>query len=307
MSRLSRRRDTAVAGLVLVYHGLVERPGSARPLLHEIPLAAFRAQLAYLRRHFEVVRVSELAAGRERGERFRVALTFDDDLQSHISLAAPVLDDARLPAAFFLTGGPLGGPFRRWWHDLADAESEDRWSSMVAALAADWPWAAACTGPRELAKTIKGLAPGDRDCIERRLRELGTGAGSDVGIDREAVAALRSAGFEIGFHTRDHHPLTTLDDDQLHLAMRAGRDELESAAHSLLEAIAYPHGAADLRVAAAARAAGFKLGYMTGGRPIRCDDPPLLLDRIDPVAFGDGAGRFALALSRALAAGPDRW
>ena len=252
-------------------------------------------------------RPRSLAVGRERGGRFRVALTFDDDLRSHISLAAPVLDHAGLPATFFLTGGALGGPFRRWWHDLADAESEDRWSSMVAALAADWPWAAGCTRPRELAKTIEALAPGDRDCIERRLRELGTGAGSDVGVDREAVAALRSAGFEIGFHTRDHHPLTTLDDDQLHVAMRAGHDELESAAQSLLEAIAYPHGAADLRVAAAARAAGFKLGYMTGGRPIRRDDPPLLLDRIDPAAFGDGAGRFALALSRALTAGPDRW
>ena len=69
---------------------------------------------------------------------------------------------------------------------------------------------------------------------------------------------LARAGFEIGFHTRDHRPLPELTDDELARALVDGRAALEEAAGRRLRVLAYPHGSADERVAAAARSAGHR-------------------------------------------------
>ena len=89
-------------------------------------------------------------------------------------------------------------------------------------------------------------------------------------------------GGEIGFHTRDHDRLPTLSDDALARAMRAGVADLSAAAGAPLRAIAYPHGDADERVAAAARDARFACGYTTSGVAVRADTDPFLMGRLYP-------------------------
>jgi peptidoglycan/xylan/chitin deacetylase (PgdA/CDA1 family) len=64
----------------------------------------------------------------------------------------------------------------------------------------------------------------------------------------------------IGFHTCRHHYLPLLENEELPTALEEGRAELEELTGPLT-VVAYPHGAADERVAAAARAAGFAVGY----------------------------------------------
>lgn len=49
-------------------------------------------------------------AARRPGERFRLALTFDDDLSSHHRLVAPLPREFGMPATFFPAGATLDGP-----------------------------------------------------------------------------------------------------------------------------------------------------------------------------------------------------
>jgi peptidoglycan/xylan/chitin deacetylase (PgdA/CDA1 family) len=114
----------------------------------------------------------------------------------------------------------------------------------------------------------------------------------------EQVGALAGAGFEIGFHTREHPPLPELGDDALARALDDGRSALAAAAGRPLRTIAYPHGRADERVAAAARAAGYSDGFGGPGRSVTACSDRLLLGRTELLL--EDAGSFARALASGL-------
>jgi peptidoglycan/xylan/chitin deacetylase (PgdA/CDA1 family) len=134
--------------------------------------------------------------------------------------------------------------------------------------------------------------------VAKRLRSLAGPDPPDARMPPEDVRALVAAGCELGFHTRDHEPLPTLDDDALSQALTDGRTALEALAGRPLETVAYPHGRTDERVTAAARAAGFAAGFTIVPEAVRPETDPLLQGRLLP-SF-DSAGHFALQLARRL-------
>jgi peptidoglycan/xylan/chitin deacetylase (PgdA/CDA1 family) len=81
-------------------------------------------------------------------------------------------------------------------------------------------------------------------------------------MDWEDLRELAGRGWEIGTHTRTHRRLTQLDDADLTDELESSRFECERELCEPCRSIAYPYGAVDERVAAAARAAG----YLTGAR-----------------------------------------
>jgi peptidoglycan/xylan/chitin deacetylase (PgdA/CDA1 family) len=275
--RLSRRR----LGLVLVYHAVAVRGGD--PGLELVPahaLGAFERQLRHLAARYRVVDASDIldaVAARRGGERYPVAITFDDDLASHAALALPALERRGLHATFFLCGASLDGPSEFWWERLQRVFADD------------------ATRAGSIHEEAAVLARAPAPVRAEVLSALGDGGGSaDAGTSAADVRALVAAGMPIGFHTLRHELLTRLDDAGLAAAVREGRAELETAAGARLESIAYPHGDKDDRVLAAAADAGFTAGFSVAGRPVRADDVPLSIPRIVPTHRS--LGHFALQL-----------
>jgi peptidoglycan/xylan/chitin deacetylase (PgdA/CDA1 family) len=233
-------------------------------------------------------------AERRRGDRFPVAITFDDDLASHRRVAMPVLSRLRLPATFFVSGAGLSGPHSFWWERLQSAVDA---GAPVAELLPTPVAAGVAPGIHDLASAIGALPPGERDAVAERLGAWGTDHGQAT-LGEHDVRQLAGAGFEIGSHTLRHDFLPGLDDAALARAMADGRDRLAAIAGRELRTIAYPHGAADRRVAAAARAAGYTTGFTTLPVAVLSGDDPLLLGRLEP-SFAS-AGRFALRLVLSL-------
>ena len=280
--RLSSRRQ----GIAVVYHGLSARGGDPElELVAPHATDVFERQVRHLARTYRVVPAAELrraAAERRRGARFPAAITFDDDLASHVELALPILRRLGVSATFCLTGATLSGPHSFWWQRLQqalDAEPSrlpDLFDALGARRTAD-------TDPRaihELARLVEALDVRSREAFASTLPDAP--ASADVGISPGGVHALASAGMAIGLHTRRHDPLPPLADDALAVAFTQGRDELELAAGQRLVVVAYPHGRADRRVAGVARAAGFTAGYTGAPVPVHAADDPLLLGRITP-------------------------
>jgi peptidoglycan/xylan/chitin deacetylase (PgdA/CDA1 family) len=150
-----------------------------------------------------------------------------------------------------------------------------------------------------IGRAAEDLPPQQRDDWSEKLAEAARAGPDGAGLRAAAVRRLVGAGQSIGFHTRRHDALTTLTDEQLATAMQTGRDELEALAGARLGVIGYPHGRADERVADAARAASFDLGYTTAEEAITPATPPFLLGRINPSYRS--TGHFALQVVRALA------
>ena len=253
-------------------------------------------------RSYRVVPASELLAAvraRRWGQRIPVAITFDDDLPCHLDHAAPILRDEGATATFFLTGIGLEGPGAFWWERLERAFDEGVIDSEgVRALTGLEPVPGA-TGARAFAPAIQQLPPPEKERVSQALLERLGGDPQDTGLRAGQIRQLADQGFEIGFHTRDHDELTSLGDDALERAMVEGRDAVERAAGRSLATIAYPHGAADERVATAAREAGYTAGFTTTSEAIDERTNPLLIGRLYPTY--DSADRFALTLARALA------
>jgi peptidoglycan/xylan/chitin deacetylase (PgdA/CDA1 family) len=291
------RRSDARVGVALVYHAVGEPGGDARrELLPALAATLFEEQLRYLTSRYTLVPASallEATSNRGIGGRFPVAITFDDDLRSHVDFAAPLLARVGATATFFLSGSSPDGSNRFWWERLQEAFDRGLDPPRVKA------------GParptiHELAREIEAL-PADRiDTLDARLRAMVGPDPPDAGLRSDDVAGLVSDGFEIGFHTRRHRRLPGLTDEELAQAMREGRAELEAIVGHPLTTIAYPHGRSDERVAAAARAAGFIFGFTGEGRPVAPDGDPLLLGRVSPSY--SSVGELAFDVARAIAA-----
>jgi peptidoglycan/xylan/chitin deacetylase (PgdA/CDA1 family) len=296
LRRLSGRR----AGLAVVYHVVADANLSApQRLLPSVEPRVLDAHLRHLRAHYEVVppsRLLDAVRSRRRGDRFPVAVTFDDDLRSHVAAALPVLQRLHVPAAFFLSGRSLDRPLAPWWDRLERAAALG--VGDLAEVALGEPVAGGEPTVTELAETITSLPPDERDLVSSRLGRAAGPDPEDAGLRSSDVHRIAAAGFEVGFHTLRHDALPRLDDERLEQALTDGRETLAAVAVRELTMLAYPHGLADSRVGAAARAAGYDLGFT--GRPevVTASTDPLRLGRFD--AAGRSPLSFALLLVRSI-------
>ena len=300
------RARGAPAGAALCYHRIGDPQGRAGyQLVPALGTRLFAEQLAMLAARFALVTAAQLpaaAAARRRGGRIPLAVTFDDDLACHADVTLDLLVGHGVPATFFIGGAALDGPRPFFWEALQAA--------LDGGLAADDPLLPRVPDPggrggaHRLAAAIRGLPRGERDALTAALAAR-AGGPPEPGLREGGVRRLVEAGFEVGFHTRDHEDLERLGDRELGAALRDGRERLEAIAGRRLTTIAYPFGIAGPRVAAAARAAGFEAGYTLEPEPLRPGGDALLIGRFQP-SFAS-AGHTAMELARPLAgitAGP---
>ena len=294
--RLSSRK----AGVALMYHSVDRRAGDpARELVPPHEAGLFERQVRHVARHYDVVRADTLldaVRSRRRGQRFPAAITFDDDLACHATIAAPVLRDLGVSGTFFLSGASLDGPFSFHFERLQRAydTSGPEVAAVVMNGTTDRP---APVTLHALGTAMVEMTPEDRDDAAERLLALAGPDPEGAGMRRAHVRALVDAGMTVGFHTRRHDPLTGLTDTQLAEAMESGRSELAEAAGAPVDTIGYPHGRADERVAAAAGAAGYRIGYSTRRAPVTPHSNPLLLGRFGPSLRSVGALALELAFT----------
>jgi peptidoglycan/xylan/chitin deacetylase (PgdA/CDA1 family) len=74
----------------------------------------------------------------------------------------------------------------------------------------------------------------------------------------DELRGLRDGGWEVGSHTRSHPRLPEIDDAALDTELAGSRVDCEAGLGAPCDSIAYPYGAVDERVVAAAGRAGYR-------------------------------------------------
>ena len=299
------RCSKRAAGVAVLYHSTAQPVRDPElEIVPPHPPRLFAAQLRHLRRWYRVVDAADLLEAiseRRRFGRFPVAITFDDDLPEHVTVALPILERNGLQATFFLCGKSLDAPFSFWWERLQRAMDVDGRRAVELVAARSPERVTTDSAVHELAQAIEDLTPTQRAVLADDLGALVGPDPEDAGLRASGVQRLARAGMTIGFHTMHHDPLDSLDHEELSRALRNGRDRLAAVAGSDPAVIAYPHGRTNLAVAEAARSAGFRIGFSAAGLPARPDDHPLLIPRITPSyrSVGHFAAQLVLCLRSA--------
>jgi peptidoglycan/xylan/chitin deacetylase (PgdA/CDA1 family) len=95
---------------IVMYHYVRPLEQTRYPGIKGLRVAEFKAQLAYIRRHYQPVTVLDVVhhlTSRERLPPNAALLTFDDGYLDHYTYVFPLLDEAGLQGAFFPPVNPI--------------------------------------------------------------------------------------------------------------------------------------------------------------------------------------------------------
>jgi peptidoglycan/xylan/chitin deacetylase (PgdA/CDA1 family)/SAM-dependent methyltransferase len=285
-----KRRGPSLPGVVLLYH----RIGDSRldPFDLCVPDHLFRAQLEWLCNSCTVVSVSDVASRTTTRECSRtVALTFDDGYVDNLTTAAPLLKQFGVPAHFFVTAASAPDPRHYWWDQLTSAI----WSSQSDCVEVKLPTgvqrlelssdAARRASLHSIYAAVLPLPAADRN---RLVAAVIDAFGWEPPADFPRCmtwAEIRSLGadssFSIGAHTPEHLLLPEQSDDVLRRELELGKAIVGECTGREVDTLAYPFGAHDERTIAAARDAGYRLGFTCVQRPFGSWDDLLAVPRIE--------------------------
>jgi peptidoglycan/xylan/chitin deacetylase (PgdA/CDA1 family) len=272
LRRRSRRRL-----LVLMYHGVVER--ALEPFCwHQLPVEAFRRQLTWVARHFEVLPLEDALArlADDALPDHAAAITFDDGLRNNATLAAPVLRDLGLPATIFLVTDRVGSSLPLWPDRVHLAlATTDRGSVDLADLGlgtrALGTHAERADAVAATLQVLKTRPPAEKDAFVDRLVET-TGT-ADVApgpfalMTWEEIDDLgRDGAITFGPHGLTHEILSRCDDVEVRRQVEGSCRAIEERTGARPAVFAYPNGRAidfDTRAKAAVEAAGCRWGLST--------------------------------------------
>lgn len=229
---------------IIMYHGIPEEGA-----------ASFRVQMQYLARHFRVVSLERMVrsltnpAGPSPNE---IVLTFDDGLRNNSTVVCPVLQELRIPAAFFVCPGLLGTGRWLWNHEVRCRLQSLTHPNLVALTAR---LGFACGSVEGFVEWMKTLAISRRLRVEEAIRETTPEftptekqkQAYDI-MDWQQLRSLDPELVTIGSHTFTHPILTVLSEEQIEFELVESRRRLEKELGRPVEYFCYPNGSHDHRV-----------------------------------------------------------
>lgn len=290
----ARRREARVGATVLLYHdlGLDDEPEEAWQIVRG---SDFRAQVAYLRRHYEVVDM-DCAWAWLRGERDLpkppVVLTFDDGLRGNYLHLLPLVRELSIPVLIYVSTEHIETQQSYWFDRLANALQGDR--AIVLDLMA-WnmgrfevthrPGALRWAQIQRVLSATKHVDPAWHCAVAQEVeRQAGVDAENPVGPLRPMTLEMLQAVAQeplitLGVHTHGHELLTQLSPEQIRATLQTCRDRLLQWTGRDAVHVAYPSGFHDERTRAEVASMGFATATTTRQAVWTSADDPMDIPR----------------------------
>ena len=240
--RIARMRGPADTSMpVICYHSVSAGADYCPPSI-TVPPRMFNRQIAYLARHYRVIRIDQVVDCLRTGTPFpsrAAAITFDDGYRDNRSAALPILSTHGVSAMFYVTAGPVIERSRFWVGWLQRAVAGTRVPDAIAKAAGVELTAIASGGSIDRQGLIDTISHrinnGSRAAreellarIEHALQQAGESPDAgDFMMGVDDLEALAAAGMEIGSHTVSHTVLTGLDRSEADDELETSRAMLE--------------------------------------------------------------------------------
>lgn len=301
--------------IILMYHRVAEP--AADPWELCVGPDRFERHLEFLRRAYHPLSMDTLVTALESRTvpDNAVAITFDDGYRDNAVTAKPLLEQAGIPATFFLTTGSIGSGRPFWWDELwallFAGPSQANFTVTIAGQAVALQWTddrATTTSPEmwradtepqtgrqhayiHLWRKLQDLTPLGREEALQSLREhlddppALIWSSIDLPMSLEDAGWLASRWISVGGHARTHHPLVHFDPDRRWQEIAGSRTDVAEQTGQIPTGFAYPHGNWDGETRSQVAKAGYSWAVTThraAVTPKTCD--PFALPRL---AVGD--------------------
>ena len=311
LSRMRKLREQKAA--ILMYHQVCERTNDPWELA--VHPNHFDQQLAYLKKHFNVVSIADLAEGIARHKMKKtIAITFDDGFKDNYTNAAPLLDWHEVPATFYVATTAMEQEQTYWWDALQNIiyHSEilpERFEMMINDAPVTFTFTSdRLLSPRIINQTkvwnynlpipnervalymllwhnIKPLPYAQQNMV---LEEVRTWAGNRnfSGTDgtimsvREMQMLSQNPLFTIGAHSVHHAMLSQQAPQDQAFEIRESKQQIEMWLGKPVNGFAYPYGNYNGITQKILREAGFRHAVSTEPKAVTMDDDPFALPRI---------------------------
>jgi peptidoglycan/xylan/chitin deacetylase (PgdA/CDA1 family) len=234
----------------------------------------FEMVLQHITKTYNVVAAKEhLCSQAPDFARSPLIITFDDGYKDFVQYALPLLRKYSCPATMFIVTDCVESGSPPWTYLVDHYCSRTRRSSLhlPAFDGAGGPMEHRWTSEQErlvfakrLKQSLKRVPSKDREEITASVLEQLNDVDPPSGLmmSWSEVAEVKSAGIEIGAHTKSHPALAFVADEQELWDEIFGAGELiRTKTGTFPSSISYPVGSYDRRVKQFAERAGYKFGY----------------------------------------------
>ena len=287
---------------VIMYHGIIKDPLMVNEWCF-VDEHSFRMQIAYLKKHFEIIFLSEAVERMRSGgiKRPTAVITFDDGYQNNFDVAFPILLRERIPATIFLTTGLINTNDTVWHCYLNLALSQTRrlhmeWNGFKFDLSTSDLKAKASVAIQESLKKF------EHSQLMTTMRHIILELDEDPDylietdspfrmLNETAIVEMAGSGLiEFGAHTHNHAILSQLSDKERYNEVRQSIDAVYELTGRPCRYFAYPNGRAEdynIETIRDLETCGIQIGVTTISGPNNRMTPAMELRR-----YGIGADLF---------------
>jgi peptidoglycan/xylan/chitin deacetylase (PgdA/CDA1 family) len=240
----------------------------------------FDRQMAFMKRHYNVVPLEDLAQWLSTGKKmpaYTAAITFDDGFRNNFTIALPILRKYRLPATVFLTTSFIGGEELGLWTEQVDRLLQEApiETVRIAMNGREQEYPLRTRADREVASDrvrayLKTLPPERRQSVMTNLleQEVATTGGTKLNTESvskysefnrqtaaeveeryafltwEQVQVMGRHQITFGSHTHTHAIMATLDEERANFELAESRRLIEERVGTPCSLFSYPNGTA---------------------------------------------------------------
>lgn len=295
IAKLVRRRKRGP--VILFYHGVEDGTVDPRVQSIHLNLSDFEKQIAYLRKHYQIISMDDLYDCIARDEELDpsyVVLTFDDGYRNNRTVVGPYLSTIGVPFAVFVSTRHIDEKLRFPTYYLRAAIQhstlpEVEMLGSVLDISSDRAKRASFqkiskalkTAPlsavEEIVESLIGIVSSEQ------WSQLDARYSSDAPMSWKELKELKALGATIGSHCHDHCILhQNQDTEEIERQLRLSKEQIEFNIGEC-NYIAYPNGGKDDMCVSALREAqqqNYRLGLTTVEGEVESRETPYLLPRI---------------------------
>ena len=273
--------------LILTYHRFSENGGT-----HSVSRKKFSEHLAYLKKHSNVITLDDAISAHANQDSLpanSVVITIDDGYGDAYEVAAPVLDEFKMPATIYVITGFLNGSI--WlWTDLMRFLIKETGATKLS-VGEEAIERIAGSGELEFADRVNTRLKTLDDSrkweeIKRIFDEFGLDVPSAPTTEYAPLSwnqarEMDSAGIAVECHTVNHPILPNVGIEVVRKELGESKLEIESQIGKECRHFCYPNGSFGDREAEIAKEVGFVTAVTTNYGFVDSNADPFRLKRID--------------------------